>query len=146
MSRFVSPFLIAALLLGTIVPVQAAERDAAPATLSAPSAAVAAAWKAEADARQGFAGRRALYAAYGVLQGLDMYSTVSARRHGAREVNPVMSGGAVQGALMKTLFATGTYAAVHKLSRKNRKAALVTMVALNAVTAAVVANNFRNAR
>ena len=54
----------------------------------------------------------ALYASYGVLQGLDMYSTVTARQHGAVEANPMMAGSYSRGAAVKVLMAATTIAAV----------------------------------
>ena len=139
MTRFITWFASAAFLLGVTVPVKAADTNPAPA---APSAAVAAAWASEARTPASLKG---LYASYAVLQGLDTYSTIRARQNGAREVNPAMNVGYAQGALVKGLMAAGTFAAVKSISRKNRKAAVVTMVALNAVNATVVAMNFRNA-
>lgn len=124
--------------------------DAPGGTLEAPSPAVAAAWATEATGRQTYSrpskSLTALYASYGVLQGLDMYSTIAARRNGAREMNPIMSGSYTQATLVKGLVSAGTMAAVKRIEKKNKKAAAFTMVALNVVTAAVVVNNFRNAR
>jgi hypothetical protein len=141
MFRSISCVGIAALSLGLAAPVAAQEKGTQP--LAAPSAAVAAAWAQEASTPRSL---KVLYMSYGVLQGLDMYSTILARQNGAREVNPMMDTGYAQASLVKGLMATGTFAAVKNLEKKNRKAAVVTMVALNVVNAAVVANNFRNAR
>jgi hypothetical protein len=116
----------------------------------APSDSVAAAWAQETRERRTAnptsRSLKAVYVSYGVLQGLDMYSTIVARQNGAREVNPTMNVGYAQAALVKGLMATGTFAAVKKIEQKNKKAAVMTMVVMNVVTAAVVANNFRNAR
>jgi hypothetical protein len=139
--RSIIYFGIAALSLGLAVPVAAQEQGAQPSM--APSAAVAAAWGREASTPRPL---KVLYMSYGALQGLDMYSTMVARQNGAREVNPMMNIGYAQASVVKGLMVTGTFAAVKNLEKKNRKAAVVTMVALNVVTAAVVANNFRNAR
>jgi hypothetical protein len=38
------------------------------------------------------------------------------------------------------------FVAVRAMEKKNRKAAIVTMIALNAVTGAIVMNNMNNAR
>jgi hypothetical protein len=132
---------IAALSLGLAAPAAAQEQGTPPSV--APSAAVAAAWAQEASTSRPL---KVLYMSYGVLQGLDMYSTIRARQNGAREVNPMMSIGYAQASVVKGLMVTSTFAAVKNLEKKNRKAAVVTMVALNVATAAVVANNFRNAR
>ena len=113
----------------------------------APSAAVAAAWATEA-AHKGpsSAALKALYGSFGALQTLDMVSTIKARQQGAREVNPMMSGNYGQAAATKVLLAAATLAGVKVLEKKNRKAAFVTMVALNVATAAIVVNNYKNAR
>ncbi len=132
-------FAVAAFLLGPASPSSAQETGGA---FVAPSAAVAAAWAAEAPTPKSL---KALYASYGVLQGLDTYSTIAARQNGAREANPFMNVGYAEGALMKGVMAAGTFAAVKHLDKKNRKAAVVTMVALNVVNATVVAINLRNA-
>jgi biopolymer transport protein ExbB/TolQ len=44
------------------------------------------------------------------------------------------------------LLAAATMAGVKTIEKKNRTAALVTMIGLNVATAAVVMNNYRNAR
>jgi hypothetical protein len=80
------------------------------------------------------------------LQSLDVWSTVGARHGGAREVNPVMSGGYGTAAAIKTGLTVGTLVATRAMAKKNRKAAVITMWVINGVTAAVVANNVRNAR
>lgn len=116
---------------------------------AAPSAAVAAAWAKEAAEREitsSSTSLKVLYGSYGVLQGLDMYSTIVARERGAREVNPIMDVSYAQASIVKSLLAAGTVAAAAKMAKKNRKAAVITMIAVNVASAAVVANNFRNAR
>lgn len=89
---------------------------------------------------------KALFGSYTVLQGLDIYSTSMALRRGAREANPLMPTSMGQAIAFKAAMNLTTYYAVNKMSRNNRKAAIVTMVILNAVTAGVVANNMKNAR
>lgn len=113
----------------------------------APSAAVAAAWATE-SAHKGpsSAALKALYGSYGALQTLDMVSTIKARQQGAREVNPMMTGSYTQASATKVLLAAATLAGVKVLEKKNRKAAFVTMIALNVATAAIVVNNYNNAR
>jgi hypothetical protein len=132
-------FAVAALSLGLAAPGTAQEQNDG---FVAPSAAVADAWAREAPTPKSL---KVLYASYGVLQGLDTYSTIAARQNGAREANPFMNVGYVEGALVKGLMAAGTFAAVRHLDRRNGKAAVVTMVALNVVNATVVAINLRNA-
>jgi hypothetical protein len=138
----------ALLLLSYAAPVRAAEKP----EVAAPSAAVAAAWAQEGQVHsqtqnQGPSSRAltALYGSYGALSTLDMASTIKARNAGAREVNPMMDGGYGQASATKLILAAATVAAVKMMEKKNKKAAFVTMIALNAATAAVVANNYRNA-
>jgi hypothetical protein len=135
--------VVVLLVLSVTAPVWAAEKPEA----IAPSAAVAAAWAKEAK-QQGpsSAALKALYGSYGALQTLDMVSTIQARQQGAREVNPMMTGSYGQGAATKILLAAATVAAMKTLEKKNRKAAFVTMAALNVATAAIVVNNYKNAR
>jgi hypothetical protein len=47
---------------------------------------------------------------------------------------------------IKAALGVTTYYMVNKMSKKNRKGAIVTMAILNGVTAAVVANNLKNSR
>lgn len=150
MTRSALRTIAAIVLVTAATPVQAEERAAN--GLTAPSKAVADAWAREAQERREFDGREGskattiLYGSYGALQGLDMYSTVVARNRGAREVNPLMDGGYAQAGMFKALMGAGTFAGVKVLEKKNKKAAIVTLVVMNAVTATVAVNNFRNAR
>jgi hypothetical protein len=136
--------MVAVLLLSSAAPVWAADKAAEPV---APSAAVAAAWAAE-EAQRGPSPKilNALYGSYGALQALDMASTMSARTRGARELNPILDGGYGQATATKALLAAASVGAVRLIQQKSRKAALVTMIALNVATAAVVITNTRNAR
>jgi hypothetical protein len=136
--------VVTVLLLSVAAPLCAADKAA---EAGAPSAAVAAAWKAEASQRATRSKALvALYGSYGALQALDMASTMSARNRGAREVNPMLAGGYGQATATKALMAGASVAAVQLVAKKSRKAAFVTMVALNVASAAVVMNNVRNAR
>lgn len=141
MFRSIAASLPATLMLST-VPVAAAERASASAEPVAPSSAVAAAWAKEAGGSS--AAVRTLYATYGVVQGLDMVSTVIARNRGAVEVNPVMQGSYARGLAVKAALGAVTILAVRAIEKKNKKAALVTMIALTVGTALVVANNIHN--
>jgi hypothetical protein len=136
--------VIGCFVLSAAAPVLAADKP----ELVAPSAAVAAEWAKEGQHQQppSSAAVKALYASYGALQTLDMTSTIAARNRGAREANPMMNGGYGQAAAMKIALSAVTIAAVKQIEKKNRKAAMVTMVAINAATAAVVVNNYKNAR
>jgi hypothetical protein len=136
--------VVVVLLLAVAAPLCAADKAA---ESVGPSAAVAAAWQAEAG-RRGPSSKAlaALYGSYGALQALDMASTIAARNRGAREANPMLAGGYGQATATKALMAGASVAAVQFVAKKSRKAAFVTMIALNVATAAVVANNVRNAR
>jgi hypothetical protein len=90
-----------------------------------------------------------LYGVYGGLQLLDVASTTHATRNGAVEANPMvgsLAGSSGQFLLYKAVVSAATVAAVKKIEKKSKKAAIVTMVVLNGVTAAVVANNVKNAK
>jgi hypothetical protein len=138
-----SVLVLTMILAGVPATVSAADTDEK--AQLAPSPAVQAAWERE-QRRPEPAALKALYGSYVAFQGLDVWSTVAARRNGAREQNPLMSGNLAQGLAFKSLMAAGTITATKAMARKNRKAAFVTMIAANTVTALVVANNARNAR
>ena len=107
----------------------------------APTAAVAAAWKQEAKPSSGAI--RALFVSYGAIQALDMASTMKARNLGALEVNPVMQGSYGKGIAVKAALGAATMLAVRSIEKKNKKAAILTMIAANVATAAVVAHNMQ---
>lgn len=136
--------LAAAVLLTLSVPAAAEERVAN--DLTAPNATVAAAWAQEARERSSSKPLTALFGSYAALQGLDMYSTVVARNRGANEVNPIMQGSYAKGAAVKAALSTVAIAGVRMMAKKNKKAAVMTMIALNVVNAAVVMKNFNNAK
>jgi hypothetical protein len=136
------PVAVAALLTISVPAFAAEETD----PMAPPTAAVAIAWAKEAKQRgPSPAAFRIAYGSYAALSTLDMISTVAARQRGAREMNPLMSGGYGRDAAMKAALAGATIAGVKAMERKGRKAAFVTMIAINAATAVVVANNCRNA-
>ena len=141
MFRSTAAALVAALLL-SVAPVTGAERPGSDPV--APSEAVAKAWAKEAGGSSGAV--RALYATYGVVQGLDMVSTVVARNHGAVEANPAMQGSYARGAAVKVAMGAVTMLAVRAIEKKSKKAAIITMIGANVATAMVVANNMRNAQ
>jgi hypothetical protein len=132
---------LAASLMLSVVPVAASERPSEPV---APSAAVAAAWAKESKGSS--AAVRTLYATYGVVQGLDMASTMVARNRGAVEANPVMQGSYAKGVAVKAALGAVTVLAVRGIEKKSKKAAIITMIGLNVATAAVVAKNIQNAK
>jgi hypothetical protein len=150
MVRFAARLALATTLVSFAVPVAAEERSR---NVAAPSQAVADAWAKEARERERAQATRpssrtvnVLAGSYGVLQGLDMYSTVVARNRGAREVNPLMNTGYAQAAIFKAAMTTTTLLAVKRLEKKNKTAAIATMVAMNVVSAVVVTTNFKNAQ
>jgi hypothetical protein len=141
MFRAITASALAALMLST-VSVAADERsDPAPV---APSAAVAKAWAREAGGSS--TAVRTLSATFGVVQGLDMASTMIARNRGAVEANPLMRGSYGKGIAVKAGLGAVALLAVRAIEKRNKKAAVFTMIAMNVGTAVVVANNLRVAR
>ena len=89
-----------------------------------------------------------LYCAFAGLQIADAHSTYSAGQRGIGESNPLMMGvaGSPAGLATAKVAATATtIAATELLWRRNRKAAVITTVALNVAYAAIVAHNYRAA-
>jgi hypothetical protein len=88
-----------------------------------------------------------LYLSFIGLQVMDGITTVRAiTDHGGRELNPVMrpfAGNQAAILAVKATSAAGTVYAVERLWKRNRVAAVLTMVGINAGYAAVVANNLR---
>jgi hypothetical protein len=88
-----------------------------------------------------------LYVAYAGLQALDAHSTLSAIEAGGREANPMVRGTLGNPAGM-FLLKSGSAAAVvflsEKVWRRNRTAAVITMVALNSAYATIAAHNYRS--
>ena len=90
-----------------------------------------------------------LYVSTAVMQGLDVHSTLKALDAGAVEANPLMSGVTKNKAAfiaMKAGIAAGTIFAAHKASKKNRAAAIISLVAINSVYAMVANHNYKMAR
>jgi hypothetical protein len=141
MIRTIAASALTALMLCS-VPVLAEERPAS--VPVAPSEAVAKAWAKEAGTSS--TAVRTLFVTYGVVQGLDMASTMAARNRGAVEANPLMQGSYGKGIAMKAAMGAVTIFAVRAIEKKSRKAAVITMIALNVGTAAIIANNLRVAR
>jgi hypothetical protein len=91
----------------------------------------------------------AMYAGFGALQALDIYSTRRAIAGGATEMNPLLAPGVKSAAGMAAVKAASTALSIYFVERtwkRNRKGAVVLMGVLNGVTAAVVARNLQNAR
>jgi glycine/D-amino acid oxidase-like deaminating enzyme len=146
--RSVTWFTVVSMLLVFAAPAFASENGEG--QLVAPSKAVADAWAREA--RQSASLKRpqkalnTLQITYAGLQAADMWTTIAARNNGAREVNPLMYGSYAKGMAFKAAMSASTMLATRAMAKKNKKAAVVTMILVNGVTAAVVANNVRNAR
>jgi hypothetical protein len=84
-----------------------------------------------------------------VLQALDVHSTYRALGQGAVEANPVMAGVTGNTAAFiatKAAVATATVMAARHLGKRNKIAAIATLVAINSVYAFVVDHNYRVAR
>lgn len=91
----------------------------------------------------------ALQVTFGALQIMDMVSTARGLNAGLTEANPVMRGVAGRPMALATVKAGATATTlllVNRVARHNRGAAIVTMVALNAAYAVVVARNTRALR
>lgn len=89
----------------------------------------------------------ALYAAQAALQALDAHSTYAALNRGGVEANPLMKGVVGnKGAMMavKAGVAASTIWVAERMWKKgNRAGAIATMLVVNGITAAVVANNYK---
>ena len=87
-----------------------------------------------------------LYASTAVMQALDVHSTLSALNSGGVEANPMMSGLTRNKAAfiaVKAAVATSTILATRQLAKRNKVAAVVTLVAINTAYAFVASNNYR---
>jgi hypothetical protein len=141
MFRTLTAAALAALMLSTVSVGSVAAEERPSGAAVAPSAAVAKAWAKESGGSS--ATFKTLLATYGVVQGLDMASTMKARNRGAVEANPLMQGSYAKGIAVKAAMGAVTMLAMRGLEKKNKKAAVITMIAMNVGTAMVVANNMR---
>lgn len=86
-----------------------------------------------------------LYGSYATLQTMDIVTTRHVIGNGsARESNPVMGSG--NAGRLIALKAAGSAASIYfaeRMWKKNRVGAIVTMAAVNGITAAVVAHNLQ---
>ena len=90
-----------------------------------------------------------LYASTVMMQALDVHSTLSALRSGATEANPLMQGATRNQAMfmaVKVGVAASTILAAKQLSKRNKAAAVATLVAINSAYALVVSHNYRVAQ
>lgn len=89
-----------------------------------------------------------LYISFATLQALDAHSTLTAVEQGARETNPLVRGAMTMPAGMVALkagTAVGVIYLTEKLWKRNRVAAVVTMIALNSAYVTIAAHNYRAA-
>ena len=87
-----------------------------------------------------------LYLSLAGMQALDIASTHKALEAGATEANPMMAPFArspLALAAVKAGVTGATIFATERMWKQNRKAALVTMIALNAAYGAIAAHNYR---
>jgi hypothetical protein len=92
---------------------------------------------------------KSLYASTAVMQALDVHSTMSVLNRGGGEANPLMSGVVRNKAAfigVKAAVATGTILAAREIGKRNKVAAIATLVGINSVYALVVQHNYRVAR
>lgn len=90
-----------------------------------------------------------LYASLAALQGMDIYTTVSALSRGGVEANPAMrpvAGNAWTATAVKTGATAASIYFIERAWKHNRKGAVILATAINVATAAVVAHNTRVAR
>ena len=84
-----------------------------------------------------------------VLQALDVHSTYRALDRGAVEANPLMAGVTGNKAAFlatKAAVATATVLAARHMGKRNKVAAIATLIAINSAYAFVVDHNYRVAR
>ena len=146
--------MLVAMIFGCVVPAYAQQAVAESVIAQQPSTTFdvptqpLALWMTDRPVRRP-AGLTTLYATYGGLQAFDVYLTRRALNVGAHEANPVMVGPSGNSGVMLAVKALSTVGSIYFAERawkKNRKGAVVLMVALNAVSTAVVIHNARNVR
>jgi hypothetical protein len=87
-----------------------------------------------------------LYVSTAVMQALDVHSTLRALDRGAAEGNPLMSGLTKnRGAFIatKAAVAAGTIFATRQIGKRNKVAAVATLIAINSAYALVVRHNYQ---
>lgn len=90
-----------------------------------------------------------LYASTAVMQALDVHSSLTAFRSGAVEANPLMQGVTKNRAAfmaIKAGVAVSTIMAARHMAKRNKVAAIATLVAINSAYAVVVSHNYKVAR
>lgn len=91
----------------------------------------------------------ALYASTFTMQALDVHSTLKAFGAGAVEANPLMTDvtkNKLAFVALKAGIATSTVLAARNMARRNKVAAVMTLVAINSAYAMIVDHNYRVAR
>ena len=86
-----------------------------------------------------------LYVSFAALQGLDVHSTLRAPEFGGREANPLVGGMLGSPAAFiaaKVGMTASIYFVSERLWKRNKTAAVLTMMALNSTYGAVVAHNY----
>src|SRR4051812_46887202 len=86
-----------------------------------------------------------LYVSFATLQGLDIHSTLRAPEFGGREANPIvggMLGSPAAFVAAKVGMTAGIYFVSERLWKRNKTAAVLTMIALNSTYGALVAHNY----
>src|SRR3954447_15348880 len=86
-----------------------------------------------------------LYVSFATLQGLDIHSTLRAAEFGGREANPVvggMLGSPAAFVAAKVGMTASIYFVSERLWKRNKTAAVLTMIALNSTYGALVAHNY----
>jgi len=90
-----------------------------------------------------------LYASTAIMQALDVHSSLTAFKAGAVEANPLMQGVTGNRAAfiaVKAGVAASSIMAARHLAKRNKIAAIATLVAVNSAYAYVVNHNYRVAR
>jgi hypothetical protein len=90
-----------------------------------------------------------LYASVAALQILDVHSTLTAMHFGAHEGNPLMSGvtSTTPGFLaVKAGIAAATIMAAKSIAKRNKVAAIVTLIGINSAYGFVVSHNYKLAQ
>ena len=89
---------------------------------------------------------RSLYVTTAVMQALDVHSTLSALNNGAIEANPLMTQVSKNKAMFIALKAgvtVSTVMAARNMSRRNKVAAVATLLAINSAYALVIHHNYK---
>jgi hypothetical protein len=90
-----------------------------------------------------------LYASTAALQMLDVHSTMTALDNGAVEANPLMknlAGNKAGFVALKAGVAVSTILATRNMAKRNKVAAIATLIAINSAYAFVVSHNYKVAR